>query len=93
MTDAIDAFMGKSHELMTAIDDFVEKYLEPAAREADRNERIVALARQLCDFVEYIAATEDGASCRMSLAEAHRARVVANNLRPLLDQHEKQVTA
>jgi hypothetical protein len=46
--------------------------------------RIVALALQLCYFVEHIAATEDGASCRISLDEAHRARVVANNLRPLL---------
>jgi hypothetical protein len=57
------------------------------------DERIIVLARQLCEFVEYVEATEDGASCRMSLAEAHRARVVANNLRPLLDQYEKQDTA
>jgi hypothetical protein len=50
--------------------------------------RIIALSRQLCDFVEHVQATADGGTCRMSLAEAHRAHVVVDNLRPLLDQYE-----
>jgi hypothetical protein len=48
------------------------------------DEVVIELALRLCDFVEHIQATDDGASCRISLAEVHRARVVANNLRPLL---------
>ena len=50
----------------------------------DQITRILALAAQLCDFVDSIECSDREDRCRLSLAEAHRARVTVNNLRPLL---------
>ena len=54
----------------------------------DQLSRTLALAQQLCDFVEHIECSDRLDRCRLSLAEAHRARVTANNLRPLLHAAE-----
>ena len=50
----------------------------------DQITSILALAQQLCEFVEHIECSDRLDRCRLSLAEAHRARVTVNNLRPLL---------
>jgi len=50
----------------------------------DQITRILALAQQLCDLVEHIECSDRLDRCRLSLAEAHSARVTVNNLRPLL---------
>ena len=57
-------------------------------------ERIIALARQLCDFVDSVQPGRAGDGyCELPVAVAHRGHVIVNNLRPLLDQCEKQETA
>jgi len=50
----------------------------------DQLNRLLALAQQLCDFVQTMPIAESDGWCRISLANAHRAHVTANNLRPLL---------
>ena len=50
----------------------------------DQLTRILDLAAQLCDFVDSIQCSDRLDRCQLSLAQAHRARVTANNLRPLL---------
>jgi len=58
------------------------------------DERIIALARQLCDFVDSVQPGRAGDGyCELPVAVAHRGHVIVNNLRPLLDQCEKQGTA
>ena len=52
---------------------------------------IIALARQLCGFIDGVSAEPD--HCRTSLAEAHRAHVIVNNLRPLILKYEAAMAA
>ena len=54
---------------------------------------IIALARQLCAFVDTIPVSEQNGWCRTSLAEAHRAHVIVNNLRPLILKYEAAMAA
>jgi len=59
----------------------------------DDLERIVRLAEQLCKFVDVVSSSQGGPFCQVTLAEAHRARVVANNLRPLLERVDQAFDA
>jgi hypothetical protein len=55
--------------------------------------RIIALARQLCAIVDRIGPRYGSPHPQLAIEDAHRAKVIVNNLRPLLDQCEKQETA
>ena len=50
-------------------------------------ESFFLLVAELCDFVNSIEAAEEDGFCKVPLANAHRARVIVNNLRPLLKSH------
>jgi hypothetical protein len=50
---------------------------------------IAALAAELCGFVDSIAASGADGFCQVHVASVHRARVIVNNLRPLLTSAEQ----
>ena len=51
---------------------------------------IIALARELCGFVDTVSEAEQQG---LLLSDAHRARVIVNNLRPLIVKYEAAMAA